>query len=341
MPLISDSREAAVIYDRAAKSGLCVANFATANRRTTEAILRAVHEYQLARGRSDLPVVISVTANYPPQPQLRQYTASDSALVGLAAFLSDIDVFLNADSPYRDVRVMLHLDHAWPGYDDEIIARVVDPFASVMYDCSMYPLEENMHRVAAFVRAQDERVLVEAAVDELKEAAEGGADMPLTDPVVAQRFVEETGEALIVPNVGTEHRSTAAGARYHGDVAAAIARSVGPRLVLHGASSLSDDDLGRLAGDGFVKINIWSALERVGSQAVIGDVVRNLDRMVPATSLAAWVKEGWLGQAYESRETAGPRMEKLTELHRRQVWQTAVVERLSFYLQRLGYDRWR
>ena len=349
MPLISDPTQAQEIYQQAAESGICLVNFCTENRRTTEAIFRAAYAFAQQHGLDGIPVIISATANYPIEPQLRHYTASGDAKLGLRALLADVDLYLSEDSPYRDVQAMLHLDHALPDYEQEIIPRCLDKFATIMYDCSYYSFDENIRRTAEFVEQHGHQVLVEGCVDEIIQSEDAGVEEGhLTDPVQAERFLRETGVALIVPNLGTEHRSTAAVARYHGDLACQIRDLIGSIQVLHGSSSLADADLPRLAGDGIVKFNVWSIFERLGGQAVARHVFHNLGNMLPEPALRAWQAEGLLGDTCfdpsyiddHCQGTLGPKGWALVERGRRDVWEEAVMARMVFYLEQLGYANW-
>jgi fructose-bisphosphate aldolase class II len=349
MSLITDPTHARDIYQQAAEADICLANFCTENQRTTEAILRAAHSFAQTHGLPSVPVVLSATANYPIEPQLRHYTGVADAKLGLRALLADVDTFLSEDSPYAAVTVMLHLDHALPGYEEEIIPLCLDRFATIMYDCSYFPFDENIRRTAEFVEDHGQQVMVEGCVDEIIQAEEADTTHGhLTDPAQAERFLRETGVDLLVPNVGTEHRATAASARYHGALAQEIKAQVGARLVLHGSSSLADADLPRLAGDGIVKVNVWSIFERLGGQAVAGHVLRNLGNMLPADAIAPLQAEGMLGARFSDETfiqalcqgSLGPKGWALVERGRRAVWQEAVVARMLFYLEQFGYARW-
>jgi fructose-bisphosphate aldolase class II len=349
MPLISNPTQVKDIYDEATERGIILANFCTANQRTTEAIFLATHLFGQRYGIDDLPVVVSATANYPIEPQLQQYTATGNAKVGLRALLADVDTFLSSDSPYGDIRAMLHLDHALPGVEDEIIPLCLDRFATIMYDCSYYPFDDNIQMVARFVEQHRDRVLVEGAVDEVIQSEYASTtEGHLTDPAQAERFLYETGAFLIVPNLGTEHRATAAVAAYDGALAQAIRQRVGPRMVLHGSSSLQDEDLPRLADDGIIKVNVWSIFERLGGQALARDVLLNLGNIFPAEQLQAWQAEGYLGQRFledryvqeQAGGALGPKGANLVELRRRTKWHDAVVARMMFYLEQFGYQRW-
>jgi fructose-bisphosphate aldolase class II len=349
MPLISDPIQVKEIYDQAAEAGICLANFCTANPRTTEAILRAASIFARQHGLAGVPMVLSVTANYPIEPQLQHYTASGNVKVGLRALLGDVESFLSEDSPYRDVQVLLHLDHARPGVDDEIIPLVLDKFSTIMYDCSLMPIAENIRRVAAFVEQHAGRVWVEGAVDEVVQAQDPAESHGhLTEPALAERYLRETGVFLIVPNLGTEHRAVAATAHYNSSLAQAIRDRVGPRMVLHGSSSLRDEDLPRLASDGIAKVNVWSILERLGGQAVAADVLHNLGNLLPTGQIRVWQAEGYLGprftdpvyQQEQCEGALGPKGWALVEHHRRDIWMGAVVARMLFYLEQFGYARW-
>lgn len=349
MPIISDPIQVKEIYDRAAERGVCLANFCTANPQTTEAIIRSAHLFGEQYGLTGVPIIVSVTANYPIEPQLQHYTATRSALVGLRAMLGDVKTLLAEESPYRDVQVLLHLDHSMPGYDDEIVPRVIGEFSTIMYDCSHSTIEENIRQVARFVDENRGRIWVEGAVDEVVQAARSGeAQHPLTDPALAERYYRETGVFLIVPNLGTEHRSMAATAQYNDERARAIRDRVGARMVLHGSSSLPDEYLPQLLGDGIAKVNIWSIFERLGGQAVAEDVLLNLGNLLTEESLRGKQAEGFLGPRFDDASyrqqqcggTIGPKGWALVSHHRRDVWLGAVVARMHTYLEQFGYARW-
>jgi fructose/tagatose bisphosphate aldolase len=350
MPLVTDPNQIKEIYDQAAEQGVCMANFCTANMRTTEAIIRAGHLYAEQNGLAPLPMVVSVTGNYVVEPQLVHYTAAKDARLGLRAFLSDVETFMSEDSPYRDVQVMLHLDHAKPGYEDELVPRCLGKFATIMWDCSHYPIDENIARVARFVEETRGKVWVEGAVDEVVQAEDAGETHgDLTDPDLAERFMRETGVFLIVPNLGTEHRSTAATARYDGDRAREIKARVGTKMVLHGTSSMKESDLARLAGDGILKANMWSIFERIGGQAVGADLVENLGNMFPPARLREWQSAGFLGPRYLAEDyrtgqaggVLGPKGAYLVEHRRRNLWVDAVVEVMTNFMGHLGYRNWQ
>ena len=104
----------------------------------------------------------------------------------------------------------------------------------------------------------------------------------------------------------------------------------------------------RLAGDGIVKFNVWSIFERLGGQAVARHVFHNLGNMLPEPALRAWQAEGLLGDTCfdpsyiddHCQGTLGPKGWALVERGRRDVWEEAVMARMVFYLEQLGYANW-
>jgi len=82
-------------------------------------------------------------------------------------------------------------------------------------------------------------------------------------------YARATGVDLVVADLGTEQQSTrVGGVVYLRERARAIHRLLGTsRLVLHGSSSLSTQDLGGLEQDGVIRTNIWTRIAREAGQA--------------------------------------------------------------------------
>lgn len=341
MPLISDPAHVERIYRRAMDVGMCLANFCTANQYTTQAILRAAHEFSTEHGLRDFPIVIAATANYDIEPQLVSYTPFHDALTGMHTLVRDVEALIMPGSPYAHLNVLLHLDHGQPGKDDALFEAALGKYATIMYDASHWPMATNIEMTRAYVEKVRGQTLVEGAVAEIAQAVDD-ADAPLTSPDMAERFFKETGVFLIVPDLGTEHRATGTAARYNGDLAREIARRIGPRMVLHGSSSLQDEYLSRLPGDGICKVNVWTIFERLGGQAVARDVLSQIVSILPADELADLGQQGILGPALMAQVRAGarPSLDSLREERRRDIWQQAVVGRMKFYLERYNSAAW-
>ncbi|MGQ9626162.1 MAG: class II fructose-bisphosphate aldolase [Anaerolineae bacterium] len=347
MPLVTDPLEVEEIYAEAREKGMALAGFCTESPEGTEAILKATSEMAREYGIKNPPAIVSSTGNYRPSPQLRFYTAAGNALVGFKALVSDVETLVSPGSPYENVRVMLHLDHAQPDIDGELLVpEVMKKFATIMFDCSYYPMEENIKRTARFVEESRAIVRVEGAVDEIFEAGTGMAKNIQTDPDVAERFVRETGVFLIVPNVGTEHRAAREEAKYNSALARQISARVGKMLVLHGSSSLFPEDLPKLKDDGVIKVNIWTILGRMGSQGVAEGIIRELGNILDEKQIRALQKEGYLGQRYFEPEVIkeayggylGPKFAAIHEYVRRDAWMERVIAQMKMYFEKFGYQ---
>ena len=99
-----------------------------------------------------------------------------------------------------------------------------------------------------------------------------------------------------MPTLGTEHRASAADLKYHGDLAREISKLTGPKLVLHGTSSVGNDQVKFLFNDGIAKVNIWTILERNTAPVLFEDMVRNASKITGTDKTEAMVKTGLLGE---------------------------------------------
>jgi fructose-bisphosphate aldolase class II len=339
MPLITDARQARAIYREAQQRRICLPAFNTENRDTTEAAFRAVAEVAREHNLSQPPLVLAATANHEQRQQLANYTSLGAADEGLLALRDDLERLCRPGGPYPQVRAMVHLDHAQPEADRDVLAAGRGFFVSVMYDCSALPLVENMARTKRFVAEVGAQVMVEGAVDEIAEPGAGAIKTELTTAEQARRFLDETGVDLIVVNLGTEHRVTAGAARYHGDRAREISAAVGPVLVLHGTSSLRDSGLGMLRDDGIAKVNIWTRLEHVAAVAMAQDLLANLGGVLSADDMQALVEQGVLTADFASRQgQRAPGLDYIANSHRRdEVWVPAMVAVMKRCLLDCGY----
>ena len=340
MPLITGYSQVKEVYQEAAALGVGLPVFCAEDRETLEAILASAAEFGRDIGVEDLPIIPAFTVRYPPRGQMTLITACGDPVLGTQLMFSDLEVFAGENSPYRQLRVMPHLDHAFPWLDGDILEQYADQFASVMCDASERPFEENIRLTAAYVDRVRGRVVVEGAVDEIFEAGGAGPKNEPTTVERARRFVAETGVDIIVPNVGTEHRATADQAQYNGERAREISAAVGKILCLHGTSSVKAEDLSRLPADGFVKINIYTTLAVRGGQAVARRVLDDLDQIFTRDQLDVLVKVGILSERMveEGRARAvGPSLDRVTNPLRRDAWFEAVKDRCRDFFEQFNY----
>jgi fructose/tagatose bisphosphate aldolase len=346
MPLITDYHQVKDTYQEAAELGVALPVFCTEDRETLEAILASALEYGKKIGVDALPIIPAWTSRYPARGQMTLVTACGDPRVGNELMFSDLRVFAGEGSPYRKLRVLPHLDHAFPWLDGDILSQFVDRFASVMFDASEKPFEENIQLTAQYVEKVRGRVVVEGAVDEIFEASGTEAKNEPTSVAQARRFLEETGVDILVPNVGTEHRATAGQVRYRSDRAREISAAVGKVLCLHGTSSVRPEDLPKLPEDGFVKVNIYTTLAVKGGQALARHLLDNLGNIFSEPQLKDLVEQGVLGAGVLSQDYGQtklpikPKLEHVANPLRRDAWFAAVRDRCQEFLTIFNYGRY-
>jgi len=344
MPLITDYNNVKEIYQRVAESGIILPTFCAEDRETLEAIMASVLEVGKEIGVEDLPIITAWTSRYPGRGQMTLLTACGDPYVGIHLMLSDLKVFMGETSPYHKLKVLPHLDHAFPWIDGDILIDFADEFASVMCDASEKPFEENIRITAEYVERVRGRVFVEGEVDEVFEASGTGHRNKLTTVEQAVKFLRETGVDLIVPNVGTEHRSTVDKSEYKSERAREISTEVGKILCLHGTSSVRIEDLSKLSEDGFVKVNIYTVLAVRGGQALVDKVLRNLNSVFTEQQLRDYIAQGILGEAVLSvcsganGHSIGPKLDWVANPRRRDAWFEAVKETCKEFLKVFNYD---
>ena len=341
MPLITDYQAVLDVYSEAAELGVGLPVFCAEDRETLEAILASALKMGKRIGVDNLPIIPAWTSRYPARGQMTLLTACGDPVLGTRMMFSDLELFTSENSPYWKLRILPHLDHAFPWLDGDILNDFADNFASVMCDASEKPFEENIRLTADYVERMKGRVVVEGAVDEIFESGGEGEKNDPTTVEQAQRFLSETGVDIIVPNVGTEHRATADQIQYRGDRAREISGAVGKILCLHGTSSVKPEDLPRLPNDGFIKINIYTTLAVHGGQAVARTVLNKLGAIFSQDELDTFVQGGILGNhGVVTDASAKPRLQDVTNPSRRDAWFAALRDRCYDFLKTFNYERY-
>ena len=294
MPLILQREQVLEVYAEAASRKWVLPAFNAENLTTSEAILTAASEYGRKIGVINLPIIIGITNNYKYRPQSVYYTSTRQWDIGLRLFLEDMKVLTSAESPFADLKVLIHLDHIQWDDDQELLNWDMDQFSSIMYDASTLPIEQNIKKTAAFTKQYRETIFIEGACDEIGKAM-AGKNNNLTTPVMAEKYLHETGVDIIVANLGTEHRATTANLRYHRELACEITERTGPCLCLHGTSSVSIDKLSKLFDDGIRKVNIWTTLERDSSTTLFKNMLENAAKIIGRDKAEKLVAEKLLG----------------------------------------------
>jgi len=287
-------------------------------------------------GIEELPIAIGMTGVYHDNAQFRKISTSCQTHEDLSGFsggdvrqgcelwLRQLEVYQDLGDSFDRVRILPFIDHGWATapedqailFDDSVVERM----SIIMYDASSLDYEENIRLTRAYVEEFGERVVVEAAADKIYDpkdvlALKLSREDQLSSPGEVVRFVRETGVDLVVPNLGTEHRSVGEGTatrKYEGEIARAIRDEVGSVMALHGSSSLG----GRVketAGDGIVKVNFYTAMAVGAGQKIFRllenqreEVIQNNNLWINSESFAHDIRRRHVaGVCYDMLETLG------------------------------------
>lgn len=331
MPLITDKKQVQDIYAAAAKKKRVIPCFCSENLTTTEAVLAALRDFGNLYGEKDLPVTLAITNLYSHRSQSINYTHTGNWEVGLRLFMRDLQTLCEDYSPFKDLQVMVHLDHIQHDADVELLSWDMEQFSSIMYDASSLPLAENIRKTAEFVERNGDKILIEGACDEIVDAT-GSESCELTSPDKSETYISGTGADMIVANLGTEHRASAAELKYHGDMAKQIsARIGGARLVLHGCSSVSSNQIGNLFDDGICKVNIWTTLERDSSPALFTAMANNAAKIAGANTVEKLMKSGIMGPGADT--SSKPSLDFYTTVYRQDIVFKEIKKIVNSYLE--------
>ena len=162
----------------------------------------------------------------------------------------------SADEVFPEAIFAVHLDH---GDEDACYDCINSGFySSVMIDASHLPFDENIavtRRVAEAAHAKG--LVVEAELGQLGGVEEhvsvSEADAKLTDPAQAKEFVERSGCNSLACAIGTSHGAFKFSGTQglHFDVLEEIQKRMpGFPLVMHGSSSVPQDEVARINAAG-------------------------------------------------------------------------------------------
>jgi fructose-bisphosphate aldolase class II len=302
MKLITDRKSTLAVLERFRRAGAAL--FAPNGELPAEleGLCMGAQAFAERHGLAEVPVAIGMTGIYADNPQFRKLSFGCRIAENVAGLeggdvREGCEIWLRHLACYEDlrgsfpaVRVLPFIDHGWsPDPDDDAMLHdpeVVARMAIIMYDASKYDHEENIARVRRYVERFGDQVVVEAAADKIYDPKDIARlklsrEDQLSRPEFVEQFVRRTGVDLIVPNLGTEHRSVGVGQaqrKYERELARAIRDRVGPIMALHGSSCLGGQ-VGTTASDGIVKVNFYTAMA-VGAGAKIARLLREHARLV-------------------------------------------------------------
>lgn len=331
MPLILDRKKVLDVYSHAREKKWVLPTFNSENLTTTEAILSAVSDYGRSIGVQNLPIIVGITNTYKDRPQSVYYSHTRRWDIGLRLFLKDLEILTSPESPFADLNVMIHLDHIIWDEDIDLLGWDLSQFSSIMYDASTLPFDKNIKKTAEFVKKHRQTILIEGACDEISKAETSGSADDLTTPEMAETYFKETGVDIMVPNLGTEHRARVSSLKYHGDLARKISERVGSNLCLHGTSSVSQSELKHLFEDGICKVNLWTALERDSTYALLFGMVSNAAKLIGPERAAKLLEDELLGK--KSDHKSAPSLDYYTTTYRQDVIFHRMKEIITGYLK--------
>lgn len=267
MAFVNDRELAKQLMDEASARGVSLAIFCTASHWNTEAILRAAQSFAEENGIKRVPVAVAMTSHYQYMQQTMRVTRSGDARTGLLAVMQYCRLLCGPSGPYNRVDVLPHLDHADPVKDAWELTEGLDNFCSVMFDAQNYSYEDNLRMTGDYVKRYGNRVLVEGIIEGLGVGGHKQASHRDNYVEKAVDFVKTTGVDFLVADLGTEQQSDKLEGKYLKNRAEALTQSLGkPMLVLHGTSSLRNEDIHGLSEDGVVRVNMWTRIVREAGQ---------------------------------------------------------------------------
>lgn len=191
------------------------------------------------------------------------------------------------------IPVCLHLDHA---RDMDFLKKCIDMgFTSVMYDGSVYPLEENIRLTKEAVDyAHAHGVTVEAELGHVgdglvsgEKKEDGEYDNPddfLTNPDEMVEFIEKTDVDCLAVAVGTSHGVYVHEPELHFDRLDKLNELSKVPMVMHGGSGTPEDQIKEAVSKGICKLNIYSEM----LSAYYTTLKEKLDT---SASMAIWVSK--------------------------------------------------
>lgn len=221
---------------KAEKENFAVGAFSVGNMEMVMGVLRAAEEL-------DTPVIL----------QIAEKRLGNSPLELMAPMM--VSAAKNAK-----VDVAVHLDHGLTL--DCIRAALGYGFTSVMLDCSLKPLEENIaitKEVVELARKHNATVEAELGVVGGNEGDTEEHIISCTDPAVAKRFCEETGIDALAVAIGNAHGNYPVLPELRFDVLEEIHNMTDIPLVLHGGTGITAEMFRKAISLGIRKINIATA----------------------------------------------------------------------------------
>jgi len=191
-----------------------------------------------------------------------------------------------------DYPIYLNADHT-RSFEKAILAARAG-FDEILFDGSALPMDQNIaetKKVVAAIRAIDPAIVIEGEIGYIGTSseiiAERPANLALSTPEEAVRFVKETGVDVLAPAVGNMHgllkTMVSGGVQKRLDIAriAEIKKACGILMTLHGGSGTADEDFKSAIAAGMNIIHVSTELRLAWRRGVEAGLAANLDEIAP------------------------------------------------------------
>ncbi len=240
---------------------------------------------EISKSRSEkIPVLIGVSEGE------REFIGVRQAATLVASLREEYDypIFLNADHTHSFEKAV---EAAQAGFDE------------ILFDGSSLDMEQNIaetKRAVAAIRAVNPAIVIEGEIGYIGTSseiiAEKPANLALSTPEEAARFVKETGVDVLAPAVGNMHgllETMAAGTeKKRLDIVriAEIKKACGIWMTLHGGSGTADEDFVAAISAGMNIIHVSSELRLAWRRGVEEGLKEKPGEIAPYKILPAAVE---------------------------------------------------
>ncbi|MHB1346600.1 MAG: class II fructose-bisphosphate aldolase [Candidatus Humimicrobiaceae bacterium] len=213
------------------------------------------------------PVIIGFSGIYLPGPQ--------------RVFKSDLKLFADvAINIARNLSVPSAILFNESPYLESILESIELGFDLVMYTDENISYEKQKENIIKVVKkAHAKKVSVEAEIASLPGAGEFISKKPdnfkYTQAYAAKAFAEATQIDLLAVNIGQAHLHGKQKVRLDIEKLKEIKKSVNIPLVLHGMSSVDEEDIMESVREGISKVNVSSILKQAYFKSIKNDILKS------------------------------------------------------------------
>lgn len=240
-------------------------------------ILEIAEERQIAVGSFNTPNLDSLLAVIHAAealglPVIIQFAECHENLMPLSV----IGPIMVSEARKASVPICVHLDH---GETLDYIQYALNiGFTGVMYDGSTLPYEENVANTRRAVEmASKTNAGVEGELGSMGKRESGAGEGSgteddtkiYTDPMLAAKFIAETGIDALACSFGTTHGIYLTKPKLDFNVVKSVRRQTNHiPVVMHGGSGVSEADYGKAIEAGVRKINYFTYMDKAGGSAL-------------------------------------------------------------------------